>query len=702
MSTTEIQGMLARLLATENLLVEHRQVSTASFDIDRRILTLPMWDGVSKSVYDMLVAHEVGHALFTPLREWKRERHYKSIPFSYVNIIEDARIEALMKHRYPGLIRDFHHGYKALNHNDFFELNGKDVNTFLFIDRINLYFKVGSLYDIKFNDKEADIVTQISKCRTFDQVLVLAMLAYSLEKEQQKDAIEAFRQGEKEGQGESGDQGNMEQSDNQGDEGEHNPDLDTPSYESGQDGELDPDGEEPESETQKSFDKNLRDLRNQNSSGPTYMTLPDVILDKVIYSVDRVKADMERHFELCKNLEKDGTHENNMCRESVFHFEKEYKQFKLSARKGVNALVKEFEMRKSADSYARTTIARTGVLDTGKLHTYKYNEDLFRKVSITTDGKNHSLIFVLDWSGSMANEMLSTVKQLFQLLWFCRKVSIPFEVYAFTNEAWRADDNPEDHKNCEWRENDLYLGKEFRMVNLISSNMKPHDFDQQLEYVWLTAVSFTHWIHTPFGYGLSGTPINEAIVCVGKIAKEYQKKTKTQKCNVVFLTDGEGNHSGMNVRQIGYDDVERNSATAIRWNTIIRHKSHTFNIDGMGAALTNTLLRAIKVDNPTCNFMAFRLFAPNDMVSLYRQYGTESYSTYDDMRQEMRKHGSVSFTTPGFDRWFGIPIKNLSTSEELAVDEGAKKSDVSKAFRKMHTSKRSNKYIVKSFMEQIA
>ena len=68
----------------------------------------------------------------------------------------------------------------------------------------------------------------------------------------------------------------------------------------------------------------------------------------------------------------------------------------------------------------------------------------------------------------------------------------------------------------------------------------------------------------------------------------------------------------------------------------------------------------------------------------------------------MRKHGSVSFTTPGFDRWFGIPIKNLSTSEELAVDEGAKKSDVSKAFRKMHTSKRSNKYIVKSFMEQIA
>ena len=56
MATTEIQGMLAKLLATENLIVEHRQVSTASFDIDRRLLTLPIWDGMKQYVYDMLVA----------------------------------------------------------------------------------------------------------------------------------------------------------------------------------------------------------------------------------------------------------------------------------------------------------------------------------------------------------------------------------------------------------------------------------------------------------------------------------------------------------------------------------------------------------------------------------------------------------------------------------------------------------------------
>ena len=103
-------------------------------------------------------------------------------------------------------------------------------------------------------------------------------------------------------------------------------------------------------------------------------------------------------------------------------------------RKEVNYLVKEFECRKSADSYARANVARTGVLDTTKLHTYRYNEDLFKKVTTIPDGKNHGLIFILDWSGSMRKCSADTIKQLYNLIWFCKKTSIPFDVYAFTGE----------------------------------------------------------------------------------------------------------------------------------------------------------------------------------------------------------------------------------------------------------------------------
>ena len=98
MSTKEIKGNLARLLATENLIVEHRKVPTASFDVDRRVLTLPMWDKASDVVFDMLVGHEVGHALFTPNEDW---RDIADCPKDFVNVIEDARIEKLMKRKYP-------------------------------------------------------------------------------------------------------------------------------------------------------------------------------------------------------------------------------------------------------------------------------------------------------------------------------------------------------------------------------------------------------------------------------------------------------------------------------------------------------------------------------------------------------------------------------------------------------------------------
>ena len=82
MLNAEVKGNLARLLATENLIVEHRPVETAMFNIKDRVLTLPMWEKASANVYDMLVGHEVGHALYTP-DKWGQDY---GIPQSYLNV----------------------------------------------------------------------------------------------------------------------------------------------------------------------------------------------------------------------------------------------------------------------------------------------------------------------------------------------------------------------------------------------------------------------------------------------------------------------------------------------------------------------------------------------------------------------------------------------------------------------------------------
>ena len=105
---TEIKGNLARLLATENLLVQHKAVKTASFDVHNRTLTLPIWKNLSDRVYDLLVGHEVGHALFTP----DRDMTDCGAPKDYINVTEDARVEKLMKRKYLGLRKDFYEGYR--------------------------------------------------------------------------------------------------------------------------------------------------------------------------------------------------------------------------------------------------------------------------------------------------------------------------------------------------------------------------------------------------------------------------------------------------------------------------------------------------------------------------------------------------------------------------------------------------------------
>ena len=180
----EIKGNLARLLATENLIVEHRKVATASFDVDRRVLTLPNWDKASSTVYDMLVGHEVGHALFTPNEDW---RDVADCPKDFVNVIEDARIEKLMKRKYPGLRKSFAGGYKELNDADFFGIDGEDLNTFSLIDRINLHFKVGASAMIPFSIEEQVFVARTDVAETFEEVLQIAVDVYEFSKKENEE-----------------------------------------------------------------------------------------------------------------------------------------------------------------------------------------------------------------------------------------------------------------------------------------------------------------------------------------------------------------------------------------------------------------------------------------------------------------------------------------------------------------------------------
>ena len=167
----EIKSQLAKLLATEDIVVEHKHVETAQFNVQTRVLILPVWEKASNAVYDMLVGHEVGHALFTPDEDCWLEY---DIPQTFVNVVEDARIEKLMKRKYMGLAKSFYKGYSELHDKDFFELDGQDINSLNLADRANLHFKLCSILSVSFSSSEKLIISSV--CFSFAYCCILSLV----------------------------------------------------------------------------------------------------------------------------------------------------------------------------------------------------------------------------------------------------------------------------------------------------------------------------------------------------------------------------------------------------------------------------------------------------------------------------------------------------------------------------------------------
>ena len=423
----EIKDQLAKLLATEDLVVEHKDVSTASFNVDSRVLILPNWNKASNNVYDMLVGHEVGHALYTPNEDISKY----SAPQSYINVTEDARIEKLIKRKFPGLSKNFFKGYWELNEQDFFELEGVELNELALIDRINLYYKNNT--DVEFSEDEKIFLEKTGRTETFEEACRIAeeIHSYTRSLESGKGEQEQVSEIEVESEMEedddiSGDQGEGEEGDGRPDMGEDNTQYDDMTDEELLD-ELNsnPVGGQSykqieEGMTDRNFKENIETLVGQSTGREsTYLQIPSVKLESVIVSTKEVWDYFDtKNKERVANAVEYGY--NGRYWNPHFNLKDEYETFKKSAKKEVNYLVKEFECRKSASAYARSTTSRTGVLDTAKLHTYKFNEDIFKKVNVIPEGKNHGLVFILDWSGSMHHVLKDTVKQLLNLVWFCR------------------------------------------------------------------------------------------------------------------------------------------------------------------------------------------------------------------------------------------------------------------------------------------
>jgi hypothetical protein len=709
MLTSEVKGQLAKLLATENLIVEHRNVETACFDVDKRILTLPIWNA-SDRVYNLLVGHEVGHALFTPMVDFGAEA-----PKSYVNVTEDARVEKLMKRKFPGLAKDFYHGYKQMNESDFFGIGNVEFEKLKLIDRINLHYKLGSERMMPFqNDDEVALREQVGAAETFQEAVDAARAIFEYEKNQQQNQQEeqpTNQKGNTTDQQINPNQGSSSTGDSLDEEVDSN--SETPSSQSSDvDGNQDKSGtggsDDFESLTDQNLKENLDNIASKDKyASPNYVEIPKVDLKYVIVHPKDVWGKAVNFW-------------NDPAVNQVADFTRadhEFRLFKNECSREVSFLAKEFEMKKAASSFARESISRTGVLDTSKLHTYLYNEDIFKKITVRPDGKNHGLIFMLDWSGSMCENIHATYKQLLSLCIFCRKTGIPFDVYAFVTDAGYSIDMQFNYSHL--KENDFCVPEHFHLLNLLNSKLNNAAFDSYAKYLWritiMLASRYTDmrkdWQFCaqipdciPPNLYLGGTPLNEAVVCLKTLIPAFRQKNNVEKVHVSLLTDGEAcwSQRWSTPTNKKYDDSDFMWRRGLCENLVIRNRlnGRTHNCTS-SKHLTQTLLEYMKAEFPMCNFLGFRIATTRDF-NYYLDASNLNTQSTDKLKKEWTKNKSCSAPILGFQEIYFMQSRSLEVNSEFEVSEDATKAQIKSAFQKSLKSKANNKKILSSFITQIA
>ena len=721
----EIKSQLAKLLATEDIVVEHKQCETAQFNVHNRVLTLPMWEKASNHVYDMLVGHEVGHALYTP-DDWSWEG---KIPQQFVNVVEDARIEKLMKRRYLGIAKSFYRGYSELHDKDFFEVKDEDLSTFNLADRANLYFKIGSFLDLSFSDAEKEIITLIQNAETFTDTISAAETLYNFCKQEQQQETPQSQEdveedledepiaGDSSGTGDSdldstGDNGSsVSDSDSDGsvESGERNPDRSSGSH-----------ADDPTVETAEAFNSSMQDLINYNGTENAYIERPDLNIENIIASNKEVHKEIDYHWSQERTIFKERQEKYPHLSLEIFEeVDADFAKFKRDAQKEVSYLVKEFECKKAADAYARATTSKTGVLSTEKLHTYKFNEDLFKKISVVPDGKNHGLVFILDWSGSMSGVMMDTLKQLYNLIWFCRKVSIPFEVYAFTNEWNRSVRDYETGRINSVDCKPLYEAKEyifrvedgFSLMNLFTSKVNAKTLDHQLLNIWRIANVFYNRYGAYYTYPhklcLSGTPLNETLLSLHKIIPQFQKDNKLQKVQCIILTDGEAAqlpyHKEVNRH---WEDEPYLGCRNINPSSCFfrdRKVGKTYKVGYGYPEFTDMLVQNLKDNFPTTNFIGIRVLETRDAKYFIKRYYDEwkDPKAYEKVVSEWRKLKAFTIKKSAYDAYFGLSSSALSADTDFDVDDSATKAQIKRAFVKSLKTKKLNKKILGEFIELV-
>lgn len=728
------KSIIAKLLSEEDISVVQKKTKTAAFNVETRELILPLWkEEMSKDISDLFICHEIGHALYTS-KDLLTKMQERKIDKSYVNIIEDARIEKMVQDKYLGTRSCFTKGYKELISKDFFGVNNKDLNELNLADRINLYFK--GVENVPFSSVEQTWVEKVRNVKTEDEVLDIAQgLMDFTDKNEESQNQEQEQQSQSSTDSDDNADDNSDDTETQSSDDKSDESQEDTQSSGSEESDDDKNTEEKKTEvnsgiqggesykhratTDLSFDKSLDDAMDKDAKDRVYATIPKVN-DKVIVSYKSVLEQCKKHYTEIDN-----------CSVFISKTKSEITKFQMDSKKVVSYMVKEFEMKKSADLYKRASVSKTGTLNMGALHTYQFNEDLFAKVTTLPGATNHGLVMFFDWSGSMQHNLTQTLKQLFNLVWFCDRVKIPYRVYAFSDcyvkpssysgidsEGTKVTQNP-DNKS------DLDVSG-FRLIEMFSDKMRKNETADMMHYWYMMGTyyggyrnysrDYSYPATPPYRLQLGGTPLNHAIVAAMSIIPKFKNDNGIQKVNAVFLTDGVSHNISRKIsgEKLSHYSFDKNSYITDKvTNTTVNSTQKTSRYSRFkGDNQTTMLLELLKKRIPESNVLGFFVAGSGKTGIVRREIIQDKMGLHwDDMdtlrkyQKELRTNKVLVCKTAGYDEYYilpSVPSDDESAENGIQVKENAKTGDLKRAFTKFSKSKVLNRQLLNKFIAQVA
>ena len=698
-STNKQMDTFARLLANENITIERANVSTARFNLKDRILTLPTWKDMDSTTEQMLILHEVGHALATDLDECKEIfggelTHLRS----YFNIIEDARIERLIKSKYPGSKKVFFEGYKNLLDKDFFGLRDRDLDRMIFADRMNIHFKCGSLVDVKFSEEEMIFIRRVEAASSMSEVMEIAEDVYEYCKQEKLNHLDDLHFNDFD----FGD--DDDDFDDQSDDDEENNDVDITTGAEESDDDIDEDderqtvagpggsGEQDEDVqpvTDSIFSRRLEDQCDVDSKYQYFVPEFENFYEKYqnIIPFTRVLEDFRGSWRLVEWIEAN---------------KGSYSKFSHGTNLTVSYLVKEFEMKKAASSYRRQQQAKTGSIDTRKLFQYQLNDDIFRQMTVVKNEKRHSMTFLLDWSGSMHNCMQETIQQLIGLVSFCKRINIPFNVFAFSDAF--GDHSRELEASLKKTPNGLMRNNNFALIELFSDKMKNHEFSTMCE-----ALYSNPW-NSVDHYHLNGTPLNAALIYSVDYLGKFLRSTGTEKNTFILLTDGDGEgvqNSTMRPLTGRYRDFT--SGKNVNYKSYLRDpvtklEYPIWQDDSIN--VTNSLLDIIRTRYGVKVIRFFVTPASVGQIRRFMDHNSVSQSVINEVETLTKKFRKDNYLQidgiAGVDKMFLIKSNTKVSDGELEVDENMNARQLSAQLKNSLQTSRTSRVLLSRFIDEIA